>query len=112
MATNTRTSRITAPTTALRLCRTARVKRRGSAVTSAPGAGVSSAAVGPATEVLERGSVAISGLSCAGVEQRSDEIREQDADQHGEGVEEEEPLHQRQVVVGRCGVEEIAETRI
>src|SRR5262245_11940730 len=111
-ATNTMISRITAPTIALRLCRTARVKRRGSVVTSESGAGVSSAAVGAATAVLESGSVAIARVSRTSVEHRSHESREQHADQHGERVEEEEPLHQRQVVVRRGRVEEIAEPRI
>src|SRR5262249_61884018 len=104
-------SRITAPTTALRLCRTARVKRRGSLVTSASGAGVSSAAVGPATAVLESGSVAISRLSRTWVEHRSDEIRKQHADQHSERVEEEQSLHQRQIVGGSLGVADDAAAR-
>ena len=87
------------------------MKRRGSVVTSASGAGVSSAAVGPAIAVLEAGSVAISRVSRTRVEHRSDEIREQHADQHGERVEEEEPLHQRQIVPFERKHEQTAKAR-
>src|SRR5262245_54875895 len=113
-ATNTMTSRITAPTIALRLCRTARVKRRGSVLTSVSSvlSSASGSGRGSAIRVLEAGSVAISRLSRTRIEHRSDQVRDQHADQHGERVEEEEPLHQRQVVVGRRRVEEIAEAGI
>src|SRR3954469_5749663 len=102
---NAITSRITAPATALRLPRTARRNRRGTARSSAAGvsARTGSAAGRP---------TAISGLPRARIQYGGDQVGDQDADEHRERVEEEEALHERQVVVGRGGVEQVAEPGI
>src|SRR3954469_16217383 len=101
-ATNAIKSRITAPATAFRLRRTARRNRRGT--TRSPAAGVSvragSAAGSP---------TAISRLPCARIEHGRDQVRDEHADEHGERVEEEQALHERQVVIRRGGVEQVAE---
>src|SRR5262245_17612673 len=105
-ATNAITSRITAPTVALRLPATTRRNLRGgwrtaTAVLSSPA--VSSVAVA---------SAAISSLPRPRIENGCDEVRDQHADEDRERVEQEQALHQRQIVIGRGRVEEIAEARI
>src|SRR5690349_16258574 len=103
-ATNAMTSRISAPTAALGLPRTVGRKGRGAPGTSTPGASSLAA--------MSTMPVVISSLSGPRVEHRRDQVGEQHADEHRDRVEEEQSLHQRQVVIGGGGVEEITEPRI
>src|SRR5579871_2205735 len=104
-AMNTITSRIRAPAVALRLPRTARMKRRPRAASTWPA---------PSAEATPRAEtpVAISGLPGPRIEHRGRQIGKQHTDEHGKRVEQEQPLHQGQVVIRRGGVEEIAEARV
>src|SRR5579862_1857849 len=95
-AANTTTSRISAPAVALRLPTTARRKRFGAALARSDAEPVAS----------------VSRLPRSRIEHGSREVCEQDADQHGERVEQEEPLHQGQIVIGAGRVEEVAEPGI
>src|SRR5215831_10504768 len=94
-------TRINAPTVALRFSRSVRRNRRG-----APGA---VGLVPESVAVSVAWSVTISRLSRSGIEEGRGKVGEQHADQHGKRVEEEEPLHQRQVVIRARRVEEIPE---
>src|SRR5947209_12344937 len=105
--TKTIKSRISAPTTALRFPVRARMKRRGVPLTSTAPAAPSVTAVSTVGA-----SIAISGLSRPRVEDRRGQVGDQDADEHGQGVEEEEALHEGQIVVGRGRIEEVAEARV
>src|SRR5207248_2664650 len=90
------------PAIALRFPRTARRKRRGGGLTSTS-AGCSASAISV---------TAISGLSRTRIEHCSEQVRDQHADQHGERVEEEQSLHERQIVIGGGRIEEIAQSGI
>src|SRR6185437_5876161 len=105
MATNTTTARITAPAVALRLPMTARRKRRRAPVMLGSGGR-------SAMATLEAASVAMSGLARARIEYRRDQVRDQHTDEDGQRVEQEQGLHQRQVVIGRGGIEQVSESGI
>src|SRR5947209_10002765 len=100
-ATNAITSRITAPTIALRLPSTERTNRRGAAGSTCVASWLSAMSV-----------TATSGLPGPWIEHGGDHVGNQHADQHGERIEQEQALHERQIVIGRGRVEQIAQPRI
>src|SRR3974390_2145155 len=94
-ATNAITSRITMPAVALRLRRIARTKRSGSPLVSRP--------LAPSRTSGAEVPAVTSRLARARIEDRRDHVGDQDADQHRNRVEQEQALHQRQIVIDRGG---------
>src|SRR6516162_2269150 len=103
-AANETTSRISTPVIALRLRMTARRKR--------PRSGLASSRLAASVTATSKAEPVgcISRLARSRIEHGRDDVGEQDADQNGKRVEQEEPLHQRQIVIGAGRVEEIAES--